>query len=267
MLKITELIIYPIKSLGGIQLEEVQMTDRGPAYDRRWMLVDPEGNFLTQRTNHSMALIQTALHEDGIMISAPYPSLPDIKLRFADYSGQTLAVNVWDDNCPAQLCGEQYDSWFTQALGQPCHLVFMHEQSHRKVDTKIANEGELTSFSDGYPSLIIGQQSLNLLNKKLDEPVMMDRFRPNFVFSGGTPHCEDEWKHFRIGSIDFFGVKPCSRCVMTTIDQQKAQAGKEPLKTLATYRRLNNKVMFGQNLLHKGIGSLKIGDEIMLLKN
>ncbi len=265
MYQLSQINIFPIKSLGGIALEEVVMTDRGLAYDRRWMLVDPEGNFITQRSFPEMALFQTKLSQNGITISAPYPALPDITLSFDGYSQKSMSVQIWGKHCEATICGDNYDAWFTQALGQPCHLVYMPEPSQIPVDPDFAKNGELTSFSDGYPTLIIGAASLQDLNSKLEQPVKMDRFRPNLVFSGGSAFCEDNWKHFQIGSLEFFGVKLCSRCVMTTIDQQTSKGGKEPLKTLATYRKQGNKVMFGQNLLHRGMGTLKIGDEIALL--
>ena len=132
----------------------------------------------------------------------------------------------------------------------------MPENLHRQVDTKYASKGDITSFSDGYPFLIIGQESLNLLNSKLEKPLPINRFRPNLVFNGGQPHDEDRWKQFSINDITFYGVKPCSRCVVTTVDQETGSAGTEPLRTLTTYRKFDHKVNFGMNLLHKGKGKL-----------
>jgi uncharacterized protein len=142
--------------------------------------------------------------------------------------------------------------------------VYMPDDAKRLVDTDYAKNNEITSFSDGYPFLIIGQSSLDELNSKLEEPLPIDRFRPNIVFTSGEPHEEDSWKHITINAIDFFGVKTCGRCVVTTIDQQTAVAGKEPLKTLAGYRSVNNKIKFGMNLLHKGEGKVQVGKEIIV---
>lgn len=142
----------------------------------------------------------------------------------------------------------------------------MPDDTKRMVDTEYAKNNETTSFSDGYPFLIIGQSSLDELNSKLSEPLPINRFRPNIVFTAGEPHAEDSWQHITINGIEFFGVKTCARCVVTTINQQTAVAGNEPLKTLAAYRTVNNKVKFGMNLLHKGTGTIKVGDTITVLK-
>jgi uncharacterized protein YcbX len=141
----------------------------------------------------------------------------------------------------------------------------MPDQTQRLIDVTYANNNEITSFSDGYPLLLIGQASLEDLNNRLAEPVAMNRFRPNIVFTGGTAFQEDNMKAFEISGINFYGVKPCARCVITTIDQSTGLKGKEPLKTLSTYRSRNNNIYFGQNLLYNGTGSLKIGDRINLL--
>jgi uncharacterized protein YcbX len=154
------------------------------------------------------------------------------------------------------------NTWFSKQLGIKCRLVHMPDATKRKVDPNYAKKGEVTSLSDGYPFLIIGQESLNLLNSKLDVQIPINRFRPNFVFDGGTSHDEDNWREFKIGDITFYGVKPCSRCVVTTIDQQTAIQNKEPLKTLSTYRNFNGKIMFGMNLLHTGEGTVKVDEWI-----
>jgi len=134
------------------------------------------------------------------------------------------------------------------------------------VDKKYAANNEITSFSDGYPMLMIGQPSLDKLNQKLTDPLPINRFRPNIVFTGGHAHIEDEMAAFTIGDLNFLGVKPCARCVMTTIDQQTAEVGKEPLKTLSDYRMKNNKIYFGQNILHQQNGSIKTGDAITIIR-
>jgi uncharacterized protein YcbX len=156
------------------------------------------------------------------------------------------------------------DAWFTKQLGLSCRLVYMPESTHRFVDSRYAHHKEITSFSDGYPLLLIGQASLDDLNSRLPAPLPMNRFRPNIVFTGGTAFLEDSMKQFEINGIRFFGVKPCARCIITTIDQQTAEKAKEPLKTLSSYRMKNNKVYFGQNLLYEGTGVISIGDTITI---
>jgi uncharacterized protein YcbX len=149
-------------------------------------------------------------------------------------------------------------------LGFSVSLVVMPETSHRKVDPRYAVQGESVSFADGMPYLIIGQESLNELNARLEFPVSMDRFRPNLVFSGGSPFLEDQLRTIKIGNLPFQIVKPCARCVLITVDQQSGKQGKEPLKTLSTYRSVNNKVYFGQNVVALSVGKIRIGDPIQL---
>ena len=142
----------------------------------------------------------------------------------------------------------------------------MPDSTKRSVDKNYANNNEVTSFSDGYPFLIIGESSLDDLNKRLGDPLPINRFRPNIVFTGGTPYEEDMMMHFTINSVNFFGVKLCARCTIPTVNQNDASKSVEPLRTLATYRQKNNKVYFGQNLLHHGIGSIHVGDTIEVIK-
>lgn len=268
MFTVSALYIYPVKSLGGFGVTEAIVTERGFQYDRRWMLVDKEGRFITQREVHSMALLQTAIIPKGLYVYHKHNPGKNITIHFLSSPVSIKKVQVWDDVCNAWCYGDnEMNRWFTDVLGKECELVYMPDETNRLVDTAYAKNNEITSFSDGYPFLIIGQSSLNELNSKLSTPFLMDRFRPNIVFTNGSPYIEDNWKHFCINDIDFFGVKTCSRCVITTIDQQTMTAGKEPLKTLATYRAVNNKIKFGMNLLHRGKGKLKVGDQIIINSN
>jgi hypothetical protein len=159
---------------------------------------------------------------------------------------------------------DEADEWFSRMLSFRCRLVYMPDSSHRLVDQQYAHRQEVTSFSDAFPLLLIGQASLDDLNKRLPSPLPMDRFRPNIVFSGGEPYQEDNMPHFQISGISFFGVKPCARCVITTIDQSTAGKSKEPLRTLNGYRARNNKIYFGQNLLFGGVGKICVNDVISL---
>ncbi len=264
MLIISELYIYPIKSLGGIELQSVELTDRGLQHDRRWMLVDEHNQFLTQRDFPKMALLRTAIKGDKLLVYEKGNERDELILNLVPDTGEKIRVDIWDDNCEAYYISTVADVWFSNKLGSRVKLVYMPDSSRREVDKTYAHQAEITSFSDGYPVLIIGQASLDDLNARLEEPVPMNRFRPNIVFTGGRPFEEDEMKHFTIGNASFYGVKLCGRCVITTINQETAAVGKEPLRTLSTFRTINNKVMFGQNILHTGSGRISVGDQLII---
>lgn len=258
MLRISELFIYPIKSLGGISLSSANVTERGFEHDRRWMLVDEQGEFMTQRTISQMALLGTELKDDHLLVFHKKKEA-FIKIPYLP-SEETVMVNVWSDRCRARLVSKEANEWFSDILSIRCSLVYMPETTRRRVDTRYAANKEITSFSDGYPFLLIGQSSLDDINGRIEEALPMNRFRPNIVISGGAPFEEDTWAQFTVNSIDFFGVKLCARCVITTTNQEDATKGKEPLKTLATYRTFQKKILFGQNLLHQGKGIINVGD-------
>jgi uncharacterized protein YcbX len=267
MLSIGQIYIYPIKSLGGIAVDTALVTDRGLEYDRRFLLVDANGLFLTQREHSSMALLRTAIEGDELI--AWHKDNPSDRLRVPlvpEPSLATTTVKVWDDHCDAQYVTDMADKWFSDKLKSKCRLLFMPESTKRMVDPVYALHNDITSFSDGYPVLLIGQPSIDDLNSRMNEQIPMDRFRPNIVMEGGTPFEEDSLEHFSVNGINFYGVKLCGRCVVTTIDQETGVAGKEPLKTLSTYRLANNKVYFGQNVLCGGKGRIRFGDEIVVIK-
>lgn len=260
---VSELYIYPVKSLGGFSITEAKVTATGLEYDRRWMLVDRNGVFMTQRNHHEMALLQTAITPEGLYIAHKHFPRKNITIPFITYGHCTKKVQVWNDTCDAWCYDDpRMDAWFHEMLGVDCELVYMPDNTRRMVDKDYAKNNEITSFSDGYPFLIIGQSTLDELNSKLEEPIPINRFRPNIVFTGATPFGEDSWKHFTIDTVDFFGVKTCARCAIPTINQETAVAGKEPTRTLATYRTFDKKIKFGMNLLHKGNGVIKVGQEI-----
>ncbi len=264
MLKVSELFIYPIKSLPGISLQQAMVTPKGLEHDRRWMLVNENNMFMSQREIPQMTQLMVAVEDNGLRIT--HRVTAECVLVPFDYpkTNSTAQVTIWDDVCTAQFISDEVDTWFTRMIGIKCRLVYMPDDSMRIVDQRYAIEDSVTSFSDAYPFLIIGQSSLDELNGRLAEPLPMDRFRPNIVFTGGEPFEEDLMGHFTIGDIDFYGVKLCARCIMTTIDQLKGSKGKEPLKTLASYRFKNNKILFGQNLVHKGDGIVAVGDDLMV---
>ena len=259
---VSALYIYPVKSLGGFSVNEATVTPKGFEHDRRWMLVDKEGKFITQRQLHAMALLQTSITPEGLYIYHKQNPDKNITALFLSAPVSIKKVQIWDDECEAWVYDDVINNWFSEIFETDCKLVYMPDDTNRLVDKDYANNNEITSFSDGYPFLIIGQSSLDELNAKLSSPLLIDRFRPNIVFTSGEPHAEDNWKDFTINEIDFLGVKTCARCVVTTINQQTMAVGKEPLKTLAAYRSVDNKIKFGMNLLHKGKGIVKVGDKI-----
>ena len=266
MYTISQLFIYPVKSLGGFEATAAELTDRGFQYDRRWMLVDTNNQFLTQREHPVMSLLQTTIDGDRLVIYYKHDIADKISIPLNPLPEATISVKVWEDECDAQLVSDKADEWLSTKLSIPCRLVYMPDAEKRKVDERYAVNNEITSFSDGYPLLIIGQASLDDLNSRLSEPLPVNRFRPNIVFTGGDPYDEDTMEHVVVNGIDLYGVKLCARCAMTTIDQNNAIRSKEPLKTLAGYRMANNNVYFGQNILFKQTGNIKIGDTIAVIK-
>jgi len=263
-----DLYIYPIKSLGGIRLQEASTERRGLRHDRRWVLVDERNQFMTQRQIPAMALLQVAPAHNGFLLThAQRPDLLPLYVPFEGTPERTLFVTIWDDMVFGWRGSREADEWLTEALGQVCKLVYMSDMVRRDVEPDLNPEGQLVSFADGYPFLLIGQNALDELNTRLAEPVPMDRFRPNLVFSGGPAFSEDTWEQFRVGEVTFRAVRSCGRCVMTTVDQQTARKSPtgEPLRTLASYRSVGNKVMFGQNVTAANIGRLRVGDTVEVL--
>jgi hypothetical protein len=271
MLQLSEIWIYPVKSLGGIALMESKVTDRGLENDRRWMLVDENGVFITQRNHPELALFQPEIDGDFLTISHKGKKSESLSFQFnTDFSKQLnkVKVIVWEDEVEALEVSSEANDWFSEKLGFTVRLVYMPEESHRKVDSDYAvKEGNITSFSDGFPFLMIGQASLDDLNRRLEIPLSIKRFRPNFVFTGGEAYEEETWRQFSIGSLDFYGVKPSGRCIITTIDPELGVfTGKEPLRTLSKYRKVGEKVLFGQNVIAKQTGKITVGDVIQSKK-
>lgn len=266
MLRISELYIYPIKSLGGIALPAAQLSDRGFQYDRRWMLVDEQDRFLTQREHPQMALLQPVVTEAGIEVRDRQGGLGEILIPFAQPGTKRVNVSIWSDRCDALEAEGAVNEWFSAALQTRCRLVFMPDDSLRRVDPAYARHAnDLSGFSDGYPLLLLSQASLDDLNSRLAVPLPMNRFRPNIVITGSGPYEEDEMAHFRINGIDFYGTKLCARCAITTIDQDTATKGQEPLRTFSAYRRRGNKIYFGQNVLCNQPGTVRVGDEVKIV--
>jgi uncharacterized protein YcbX len=262
-MNVCTLTIYPVKSLGGIEVKTARVTDRGLEYDRRWMLVDEQNRFISQRELPQMALLRPELTPAGLIINY----MVDNSRLLVPYKPQTaefIPVTIWDDSVIAQKVSPLADAWFSKILGRACTLVYMPDDCRRLVDPGYA-DNKITSLSDAYPSLMISQATFDDLSKRVGMPIQANRFRPNIVFSGGHPFIEDEMARFTINGIRFYGVKLCARCPIPGIDQQTGVSGKEPLKTLATYRRRANNIYVGQNLVHDGEGIISVGDEIKVV--
>ena len=260
---LSDLIIYPVKSLAGIHLTHWQVTKKGLLYDRQWMLIDEQGQFLSQRRLPKMALIKTALTETQLILSAP--EQVDLALFLTPEQGEVIISTIWHDQCAARHISEAADNWFSQFLGVVCRLVYLPDDVIRPVDVYYALATDQVSFSDGFPFLIISENSLKSLNQAMGLNLPMSRFRPNLVIADCPSYSEDCWREIRIGKIELRLPKPCSRCAIPTIDPENAQTGKEPLTTLNRLRKWQNKVYFGQNAIHNQCGTLNIGDKVEIL--
>jgi uncharacterized protein len=276
-LTLSELFIYPVKSAAGIAVTQAHLTPWGLAHDRRYMVVDAQGKFMSQRRFPQMALIRVALAEQMSLTAPGMPALA-LPLKIAEGLAETAAqeiaakeVDVWGDRTQALSAGTQAQAWISQFLGTDCELVYMPESSRRPVDHGRLGADELVSFADAYPYLLLSTASLAGLNQKLTEPVPMNRFRPNLVISGcETPHAEDQWQRIRIGEAVFSVAKACSRCSVPNVDQQTGDRNLEPSKTLATYRAWDKNIWFGQNLVQETSAAqvptyLKVGDPVEVL--
>ncbi|HEY5375598.1 MAG TPA: MOSC N-terminal beta barrel domain-containing protein [Polyangiaceae bacterium] len=261
MAHVSALYVYPIKACRGIRVAEWAVERRGFFADRRWMIVDADGNFVTQREVSRLSLVDTSVDSDLLSVSAPGFSRLILPLT---HSAEPRTVRVWEDQVSA--CAHREGSaWFSELLGAPHELVYMADTEHRPVNPARARAGDIVSFADGYPFLLISEASLEDLNARLDEPIGMERFRPNIVISGTEPFAEDGYSEVWLGPISFRGAKRCDRCVVTTIDPLTGESGREPLRTLAKYRLEDQKVWFGMNLIHDGTGVLRVGDPVTRL--
>jgi uncharacterized protein len=265
-LTLNDIFIYPIKSLGGIRLDRAQVHGKGLHYDRRWMLIDGNGVAITQRLNPEMALYKVRISGDNISIEYRKEGKVISSTGFNMLSppgNNSITARVWGDEVRVSEVDRQLSEWFSRHLKTTCKLVVFPERNPRPVDPRYNQNNEHVSLADAYPFLIIGQGSLDDLNKRLTEAVPMNRFRPNFVFSGGDAFIEDKWRDLTIGKVRFMAVKKCSRCIITTVNQDTAEKGAEPLRTLTGYRKTDNEVYFGQNLIAIDKGEVSIGDPVV----
>jgi uncharacterized protein YcbX len=263
-LTLSQIWIYPVKSLGGIQLQTAEFSGKGLLFDRRWMLIDVDGVFLTQRAHPEMSLFKVSLTGDRMTIifkngEGPHPST---NFGVGQVSQAAITAQIWSDEVTVNEVHPGISAWFSAHLGISCRLVCFPEENPRPLDAGDRLNNEHVSLADAYPFLLIGQASLDDLNKRLDDPVPMNRFRPNFVVSGALPYEEDSWNNLSIGENKFVAVKKCARCTVPGINQDTGEKGQEPVRTLARYRTVGNKIYFGEHLVGLGHGIVTVGDRV-----
>lgn len=253
---VSSLFVYPIKSARGISVFSLEVDRRGPVFDRRYMVVDDRGKFLTQRENPRLSTLSPRLVAETLVVNAP--EMPDFELP--PPSAERVEVEVWGFRCLAEDLGDATARWFTDALEQSCRVVRFSDAVHRAVSKRHTDLDAEVAFADGYPLLVISLESLSELNRRLEVPLPMSRFRPNVVVRDCQPFEEDEWQTVVAPELVFDLVKPCERCKITTLNPDTLEYGKEPLATLAKFRRSKGGVSFGQNAVPHGPGRLRVGD-------
>ncbi|HUF67335.1 MAG TPA: MOSC N-terminal beta barrel domain-containing protein [Longimicrobiales bacterium] len=261
MTRLAGLYIYPLKSAGGIAVDEVAVNEVGLEWDRRWILVDDAGRFMSQRTHPAMALLRVALDDAALLVTVkddPDRGTLELPLARPDLYDGHEEFHIWHTGRYAVDCGAGPAAWFSNVMGIACRVMRAVEPPGR--DPLDASGKVCAGFADAEPALVISIASLEDLNARLAEPLHMNRFRPNLVLDGLPPYGEDRLGRVRIGDVIVCGVRPCPRCALTTVDQDTGTAGKEPLRTLATYRRLpDGSVGFGMNVRFENAGVLKLG--------
>lgn len=251
--------------MGAINLSEATLDSMGLKWDRRWMLVDKSGEFITARKHPELLRIQPELDQESgnLRLHIPNQAVLDVPPASADMP--KILVKVWEDKVDAIHLDSMLDKTLSKYIGTHCQLVYIDDNTVREVDQDYASPGDRTGFSDGFPLLLISKASLDDLNARMEQPLPMKRFRPNIVVEDCDAYEEDQWLSITSNQVELTFVKPCSRCIMTTANPETGKRdGKEPLKTLQTYRQQGNKVFFGQNLIHRNLGDLKVGDTIKI---
>ena len=257
--------IYPLKGCRAVDLDQAVVEPWGLAGDRRWLLVDADGQFITQREHPALARL-VVRYGDGADIAVSSDGFPSLPVAAPVGRPELLKVTVWRSTVLAAAAGPEADAWFSGYLGQPVRLVWLDDPTRRAVDPEFAADGDVVSFADGFPLLLTSVGSLDQLGRWLaadgDRPVPMNRFRPNVVVSGFEPWDEDRWRRIRIGSVSFRVAKPCGRCIVTTTDQATGERGRQPLRMLARHRRFGKSLVFGQNIIPDSPGLIRVGDPL-----
>jgi uncharacterized protein YcbX len=261
-MRLSALWIYPLKSGGGVSLDAWELDAMGLAEDRRFMLVDPSGNFITQRQEPRLALLAPSFQ--GEMLIFDFPGMPSLAVPRHPRWQERQEVEIWGDRCSGLRAPDSLNAWFGACLGrEDVTIVWFDPLCERPVDPNYAAPDDRVGFADGFPLLLTTEVSLQELNRRLDAPIGMDRFRPNLVFDGEVAFAEDAWKEVRIGKLTLRVAKPCGRCQIPNIDPRTGVMGKEPMRTLKSFRRKGGDIVFGQNLIHNGVGTLFVGSDVV----
>jgi len=265
-LSLSAINIYPVKGLQGIPLTAARCTERGLEHDRRWMVVDEDGGFFSQRVLPRMATIWTEIEGDKLLLAAPDHREIDVPLD--PDGGERMRVRVWNSECEAIAPSAEADAWLSTVLERYCRLVYMPDSTRRESPEKYLGPGKLVGFADAFAYLLVGESSLADLNARLiakrHAPLPMNRFRPNLVVSGAAPWAEDGWGEIRVGEAVLRSARPCGRCQVTTTDQSTGEVkGPEPLATLSSFRNSPELgPMFGMNLVTLQPGAIRVGQPV-----
>ena len=266
---LASLHIYPVKGCRAVDLDRAAVEPWGLAGDRRWLIVDADCQFMTQRKHPALARVVVTGGGDGADLTVSSDGYPPLRVAAPGDRAELLKVTVWRSTVLAAAAGDEADAWFSAYLAEPVRLVYLDDPTRRAVDPEYGADGDTVSFADGYPLLLTSADSLGQLNQWLTEaghqPVPMNRFRPNAVVTGYQPWAEDRWRRITIGAVRFRVAKPCGRCVVTTTDQTTGIRGSQPLKMLAARRRLRQDLVFGQNLIPDSPGHIRVGDPIEVI--
>ncbi len=266
--RLASIHIYPMKAARAVDLDESVVEPWGLAGDRRWLLVDEDGRFVSQREEPSLARVVVTYGPGTTGVSVA--GCPGRQIAAPARGAQLLKVTVWGSTVLAAAAGPEGDAWFSAYLGRRVRLVYLDDPTRRPVDPEYGRDGDVVSFADGYPLLLTSTGSLDELGRWLTEdggqPVPMTRFRPSVVVTGAPPWAEDRWRRIRIGAVEFRIVKPCGRCVVTTTDQITGERGPQPLKMLGRRRRFGQELVFGQNMSPDGPGLIRAGDPVEVIE-
>jgi uncharacterized protein len=269
-MRLTSLYTYPVKGLYRVERDAAEVQPWGLAGDRRFMLLDESGQMLTQREEPRLTQLRPSYVDGRLVVTTP--GWPDLVV--APEPGDLVDAKVWRSPVRASLVGEEADAWLSGALDRKVRLVYLDDPTRRPVDEEYAEPADRVSFADGYPLLLTNSASLAMLNDWIAEgsypdegPLPMTRFRPNVVVSGAPAWAEDGWVggRIRIGAVTFRAPKVCGRCVVPTTDQETGERGREPSRSLARYRNVNQELVFGLNLIPDGTGPIRLGDEVSLV--
>ncbi|PPC78840.1 hypothetical protein C4K68_03090 [Pokkaliibacter plantistimulans] len=261
---LSDILVYPVKSCRGLSMSHAWVEPEGLAWDRRWVVVEPDGRFITARTHPKLALLRCHILQQGLLLRAP--DMEDLHLHIPDFINEYQPISIWKSELQGQLTLNIADEWLSRWLGLPVALRYQGVDSFRE----IKQTGLPVSFADGYPLLLTSEASLAYLQERCPEAISMQRFRSNLVVEGSLPFIEDSWTEIRIGEVRFAVVKPCSRCVFTTldVDSQQFSTAVEPLSTLQTFRQDDDgEVYFGMNLIPLNSGSVLKGDQVEVLSS